>query len=158
MLAAFSLGLPHTPPKTVDETTTLGGHRERLAWLEALKVLRHPFVLVLWIATLLDSFVHNCYFNWTGEFLKSETVGIKGNWVQPVMSIGQITVILTMLILGKVLTRLGWKATMVLGILGVPRALCRLRVFSSVSVADHPDPGDSRHLLCLLLRDCLYLR
>ena len=39
VLAAFSLILPHTPPKTVDETTTLGGHRERLAWLEHLKVL-----------------------------------------------------------------------------------------------------------------------
>jgi MFS family permease len=118
LLAAFSLALPHTPPKKADETTTLGTHRERLAWLEALKVLRHPFILVLWVVTLIDAFVHNCYFNWTGDFLKSEAVGIAGNWVMPVMSIGQIAEILTMLVLGTVLTKLGWKATMITGVLG----------------------------------------
>ncbi len=116
MLAAFSLTLPHTPPKKADES--IGGHRERLAWLEALKLLRHPFILCLWIVTLIDSFVHNCYFNWTAEFLQSDRVGIAGNWVTPVMSIGQIAEILTMFVLGAVLTRLGWKATMIIGVLG----------------------------------------
>jgi MFS family permease len=118
LLAAFSLVLPHTPPKRADEFTTTGGHRERLAWLEALKVLRHPFVFILWVVTLIDAFVHNCYFNWTAVFLQSEKVGIAGNWVTPVMSIGQIAEILTMLVLGAVLTKLGWKATMIVGVLG----------------------------------------
>jgi MFS family permease len=117
LLAAFSLVLPHTPPKRADELGT-GGHRERLAWLEALKVLRHPFLLVLWIVTLIDAFVHNCYFNWTAVFLQSDKVGIPGNWVTPVMSIGQVAEILTMVILGPVLTKLGWKTTMIVGVLG----------------------------------------
>ncbi len=117
LLAAYSLILPHTPPKPVD-TTKVGSHREKLAWLEAIKLLRHPFILVLWLVTLIDAFVHNCYFNWTGEFLQSAQVGIPGNWVTPVMSIGQIAEILTMLVLGTVLTRLGWKATMTVGVLG----------------------------------------
>jgi MFS family permease len=114
VLAAFSLVLPHTPPKPADE----GVHRERLAWLEALKLLRYPFILVLWVVTLIDAFVHNSYFNWTGTFLQSKEVGIPGNWVTPVMSFGQVAEILTMLVLGPVLKELGWKTTMIVGVLG----------------------------------------
>jgi nucleoside transporter len=112
LLAAFSLVLPHTPPKKA----SAGG--ESLAWLEATKLLRHPFVLVLWIVTFLDAFVHNCYFNWTGSFLGSSQVGVPGNWIMPVMSIGQIAEILTMFILGATLKRFGWRTTMIIGILG----------------------------------------
>jgi nucleoside transporter len=112
LLAAFSLVLPHTPPKKV----TAG--ENSLAWLEASKLLRHPFVLVLWVVTFLDSFVHNCYFNWTGTFLGSTQVGIAGNWIMPVMSIGQVAEILTMFILGATLKKLGWRVTMIVGVLG----------------------------------------
>jgi MFS family permease len=113
ILAAFSLALPHTPPKKAG-----AGAAEKLAWLEASKLLKHPFVLVLWIVTFIDSFVHNCYFNWTGQFLGSSQVGIPGNWIMPVMSIGQVAEILTMFILGATLKKLGWRATMIVGILG----------------------------------------
>lgn len=112
-LAAFSLTLPHTPPKKSEE-----GAGESLAFVEAAKLLRLPFVLILWIVTFADSFIHNCYFNWTGRFLGSSVVGIPGNWIMPVMSIGQIAEIGTMAFLGMVLKRLGWRATMVIGILG----------------------------------------
>ena len=112
VLAAFSLALPHTPPKPATSASN------KLAWLEAMRLLRQPFVLVLWLVTFLDAFVHNCYFNWTGTFLSSNQVGIPGNWIMPVMSIGQIAEILTMFILGATLKRLGWKMTMIVGILG----------------------------------------
>lgn len=116
-LAAFSFVLPHTPPKKTSE-----GAAEKFAWLEAMKLLRHPFVLVLWLVTLVDSFVHNCYFNWTGSFLGTPVsaggVGIAGNWIMPVMSVGQVAEMLTMFILGATLKRLGWRATMIMGILG----------------------------------------
>ncbi len=111
-LAAFSLTLPHTPPKKTEEG------ENRLAWVEAGRLLSRPFILVLWLVTFVDAFVHNSYFNWTGTFLGSQTVGIPGNWIMPVMSIGQIAEILTMAILGAVLARLGWRWTMVVGILG----------------------------------------
>ena len=110
LLALFSLTLPHTPPKP---STGVGDDQ---AWLKAMKLLAHPFVLILWVVTCLDSFVHNCYFSWTGRFLP--TVGIPGNWVTPVMSIGQIAEIVTMAILGLFLKRLGWRTTMIIGILG----------------------------------------
>jgi len=119
LLAAFSLTLPHTPPKKADT-----GAVEKLAWLEALKLLKEPFILVLWLVTFVDSFVHNCYFNWAAVFLSASRsgggVGIPGNWIMPVMSIGQVAEILTMFILGATLKRLGWRATMIVGILGYP--------------------------------------
>jgi nucleoside transporter len=116
ILAAFSLTLPHTPPKRVEEGAN------KFAWLESMRLLAVPFILVLWLVTFIDATVHNLYFNWTGRFLGSAVtaggVGIPGNWIMPVMSIGQIAEILTMLVLGVTLKRLGWKATMVIGVLG----------------------------------------
>ena len=115
VLAAFSLTLPHTPPRKA-------GGGAKLAWLEALSLLKHPFVLVLWLVTLVDSFVHNCYFNWTGTFLGTAKadggVGIAAPWITPIMSIGQIAEILTMFVLGTTLKNFGWRTTMIVGILG----------------------------------------
>ncbi len=116
VLAAFSLTLPHTPPKPVK----MGA--DKFAWLEALRLLAAPFILVLWIVTFIDSTVHNLFFNWTGSFLGTAVaaggVGIPGNWIMPVMSIGQIAEITTMAILGVTLKRFGWRTTMIMGILG----------------------------------------
>jgi nucleoside transporter len=115
-LSAYSLMLPHTPPKPA----TAGV--DRLAWVRALRLLRAPFILVLWLVTFVDSTVHNLYFNWTGTFLGTSAaaggVGIPGNWIMPVMSIGQVAEILTMSVLGVTLKRLGWRKTMIFGILG----------------------------------------
>ena len=116
VLAAFSLTLPHTPPKPAETGVS------KLAWLESMKLLGIPFILVLWLVTLLDAGVHNLYFNWTGRFLGTAAeqggVGIPGNWIMPVMSVGQIAEIITMLFLGATLKRLGWRTTMIIGIMG----------------------------------------
>jgi MFS family permease len=116
VLAGFSLTLPHTPPKKVERGA------DKFAWLEALRLLAAPFILVLFIVTFIDSTVHNLFFNWTGSFLGTATaaggVGIPGNWIMPVMSIGQVAEISTMAILGVTLKRLGWRTTMILGIMG----------------------------------------
>ena len=116
VLAGFRLMLPHTPPKKASYGSN------KLAWVEAGRLLQHPFVLVLWLVTLVDAFVHNSYFNWTGSFLGTDVasggVGIPGNWIMPVMSVGQIAEIFTMVFLGATLKGLGWRWTMVIGILG----------------------------------------
>ncbi len=116
-LAAFALTLPRTAAKPA---AAAGG--EKLAWLQALRLLKHPFVLVLWLVTLVDSFVHNCYFSWTGVFLgtakEAGGVGIASNWIAPIMSIGQVAEIGTMFVLGATLKALGWRTTMIIGILG----------------------------------------
>jgi hypothetical protein len=117
LLAAYSFVLPHTPPRKA-----VKGVAEKLAWLEAFRLLKHPFILVLWLVTFVDAFVHNCYFNWTGTFLGTATeaggVGIPGNWIMPIMSIGQVAEIFTMFILGATLKKLGWRTTLIIGILG----------------------------------------
>lgn len=116
MLAAYSLTLPRHP-RAAAAASGAG-----TAWSQAFALLKQPFILVLWLVTLVDSFVHNSYFNWTGQFLgkarEAGGVGIAANWIAPIMSIGQVFEVLTMFILGATLKKLGWKATMVVGILG----------------------------------------
>jgi nucleoside transporter len=111
LLAALSLALPHTPPRPAAERGS------RLAWVEAARLLRHPFVAVLFVVTLCDAAVHQGYFVLTDTFL-TKGIGIPQNWVMPVMSLGQVAEIGTMAVLGLVLKRLGWRATMTIGVLG----------------------------------------
>jgi MFS family permease len=109
-LAAFSLTLPHTPPRR-DQAGI-----DKLAWREAFKLLALPHVLVLFIVTLIDSTIHNGYFVLIGGFLQH--IKMPDNWISAITTIGQVAEIVTMVILGAVLKRLGWKWTMILGILG----------------------------------------
>jgi nucleoside transporter len=112
ILAAYSLTLPHTPPR---RAAGAGG----LAWVKAAKDLSKPFLLVLFVETFLDAMIHNGYFLLAGNFLGDKNAaGIAQKWIMPVMSIGQVAEIATMALLGAVLARLGWKTTMILGILG----------------------------------------
>jgi MFS family permease len=118
ILAGFSLTLPHTPPKRLTPKDDPLGADEgnALAWLEAIKLLRHPFLLVLFIVTFIDATVHDGFFFFGFRYLGK--VGVPSNWIQPAMTIGQISEILTMAILGWVLKNLGWRYTMIIGILG----------------------------------------
>lgn len=93
-------------------------------------MLAMPFIAVLFIVTFFDAAIHQCYFVWTGRYLTS--IGIPGNWVMPVMSIGQIAEIGTMAILGYFLKSLGWKRTMIIGILG---HAVRFGVFAFIPIA-----------------------
>ncbi len=106
-LAAFSLTLPHTPPRKSGD---------KLAWLEAMKLLRVPFILVLFVVTFIDATIHNGYFVTAFGFLAD--VGFKGEHIMLIMSLGQVAEIATMAILGGVLAKLGWRTTMIIGILG----------------------------------------
>ena len=123
-LAVFSLLLPHTPPKPIQ------AGEGKLAWLESMKLLKHPFLIVLFIVTLIDATVHDGFFFFAFDYLGD--VGVPKNWIQAAMSIGQIAEIGTMAFLGLVLKRLGWRYTMIFGILG---HTARFAVFAFL-----PDP------------------
>jgi nucleoside transporter len=105
-LAAFSLTLPRTPPIASAGTS---------APMAAIRLLRDPTMLVLFIVTLMDALVHQCYFQWTSPFLQH--AGLPENWIMPAMSVGQIAEIGSMAVLGMTLARFGWKWTMTLGVL-----------------------------------------
>ncbi len=110
LLAAWSLILPHTPPKQAKPGES------RFAWMESLKLLALPYVLVLFVLTFIDAGVHQGYFVFTGGYLA--TIGVAPNWIMPVMSVGQIAEIGTMAVLGYALKSLGWRWIMAIGILG----------------------------------------
>ena len=110
VLAAYSLMLPHTPPRKNAEGM------DRVAWLKAAKLLGTPYVLILFIVTFIDSTIHNGYFVVIDGFL--QRVGISSNMSMVVSSIGQVAEILTMVALGLVLKKLGWKTTLIIGIFG----------------------------------------
>jgi hypothetical protein len=111
ILAAISPTLPHTPPKPATG-------QDSFAALKAARLLKYPFIAVLFLVTFIDAAVHQSFFYWTASFLKSPEVGVPPNWVPAVMKIGQIAEILTMLILGYVLKTFGWRTTMIFGVLG----------------------------------------
>jgi len=115
LLAVYSLGLPHTPPKPATG-------QDSLAWVKAMRFLKKPFIAVLFLVTFIDAAVHQSFFFWTFTFLGPKgdggVVDIPANWVGPVMKIGQIAEVLTMLVLGYVLKTFGWRTTMIFGVLG----------------------------------------
>lgn len=108
IMAAFCLLLPNTPPSPNEGSS--------FAPLEAIKLLAIPSILVLFIVTFFDSLVHYCYFFWTSRYLG--TLGLKENWIAAAMSVGQVMEIVAMAMLGFLLKNLGWRKTMILGILG----------------------------------------
>jgi nucleoside transporter len=106
-LSAFSLALPHTPPST--------DRGEPFAPFEAIKLLARPSLLILFIVTFFDSLVHYAYYFWTSRYLQS--IGLPENWIAPAMSIGQVMEVVAMAMLGRIIKRLGWRKTMIFGIL-----------------------------------------
>jgi len=108
LLAAYCLTLPHTPPAK-DDTASF-------APLEAMRLLAIPSIAILFVVTFFDSLTHYGYFFWTGPYL--ESLGLSENWIPAAMSVGQIMEIPAMAVLGWFLKRLGWRKTMMIGILG----------------------------------------
>ncbi len=99
------LALPRTPPKREAENP--------LAFAKAFALLKHPGFLVVTIAALPISMIHQVYFFRTGPFL--EAIGFKLAHVGPVMSIGQFSEIAFLAMLGLLLLRLGYRWTLALG-------------------------------------------
>ncbi len=126
VLAAFSLTLPHTPPRR--DVSGL----DRFAWIKAFRLLAVPYILLLFVVTLIDATIHNGYFVLISEFLQN-AVGIPANWVMAVTTIGQVAEIVAMLVLGRVLFALGWRWTMVIGILGHAARFAIFAFFGSES-------------------------
>ena len=111
LMAAFSLTLPHTPPNKAAD-----GAGDGIALFKALRLLAVPHIMILYVVTLIDATIHNGYFVLVDQYLTD--IGFPANWNMVVMSLGQVAEIAAMIILGGVLAKLGWKWTMVIGVMG----------------------------------------
>lgn len=125
-LAAYSLTLPHTPPRK--DAVGL----DRFAWLRAARLLAVPHVAVLFAAILVDAIIHNGYFVVIDGFLQQ--IGISARMTMVVSSLSQIAEIVTMLLLGLVLRKLGWKWTLIAGVCG---QVARFSVFALFGTPEH---------------------
>ncbi len=103
---AFCFLLPNTPPKA-DAVETL-------AFKKAFNLFSNKSFLVLVLASLGVSIIHQIYFLQTGPFLSY--IGIQDSSIGPAMTIGQFAEIITMAYLGFFLKRLGFKKVITIGI------------------------------------------
>jgi hypothetical protein len=108
VMALYALTLPYTPPKR------RGG---KFAPAVVVGMLKHRNFLVLVLVTFFIAIVHNYHFLWNSPFLKSalRSAGIEGAYEQRISSIGQISEVLVMALLGMAIVRLGFKRVMVVG-------------------------------------------
>jgi nucleoside transporter len=103
--AAFFL--PSTPP--------LKTRQNRLAFAKAFALLKHPGFLIVTLVSLPIAMIHQVYFIRTGPFI--EYLGFAKAHVGPILSIGQVSEIFFLAILGFLLSHLGYKLTLALGCL-----------------------------------------
>lgn len=132
VMAVYCLTLPRTPPERRDD--------RRYAPGAVIGMLRVRYFLVLVVITFLIAMVHKFYFVWNSPFLRA--VLDSGDWrgagEQSLSSIGQICELVVMALLGLMISRLGFKRTMVIG--AVAYAL-RCVLFAMVFAGDLPFGG-----------------
>lgn len=103
--ALFCLTLPHTPPKK-DAV-------EKLAFKKAFGLLSERSFLVLVLASLPISIIHQVYFLQTPPFLSH--LGLADSQIGPAMTIGQFSEIIIMALLGGMLARVGFRTVITIG-------------------------------------------
>jgi len=87
----------------------------RLIPMESIRVLMKPQVLLISGVSLIIGIIDRYYYFGTALFLKH--LGYSEATIMPMMSLGQIAEIVAMCILARMLTRLGTKRTLLLGLL-----------------------------------------
>jgi hypothetical protein len=109
LMAVYSLTLPATPPPSKDARD--------FAPVKVVGLLRRRNFLVLVLVSFGIAIVHNYFFVWNSPFLKEVLAqgGVKGAWEQRISSIGQVAEVAVMTILGLMISRLGFKWTMAIG-------------------------------------------
>ncbi len=122
--AAFALmGLyALTLPVVATESTRDG----RVSPWRSVAVLTRPSLAVLCLITFLTALLNMFYITWMSPYLSQ--IGFSDGWILPLLSIGQMSEIVVMGILGRFLARLGLKGTLLLGLL---MQVVRFAVFSS---------------------------
>ena len=117
----FCFMLPNTPPKK-DAV-------EKLAFKKAFALFNQTSFIILVVASLTVSIIHQIYFLQTGPFLSS--IGLKDSQIGPAMTVGQFAEIAAMAYLGFFLKRFGFRKVIFLGVLAYA---ARYAVFGTVTL------------------------
>lgn len=105
VLAAYSFSLPRSHVQATDRSTFM--------YWNALKVFLQPGLILLCVLTFINSMVHQFYYFGMSPFLNQ--MGYRSSYIMPAMSIGQISEVFVLGLLGACLTRLGIKRAMIIG-------------------------------------------
>ncbi len=106
-LGAYALTLPNAGKRIRGKIS--------LVPMESIRVLLQPQVLLIAGISLFIGIIDRYYYFGTALFLKHR--GFSEANIMPIMSLGQIAEIVAMCILARLLTRLGTKRTLLLGLL-----------------------------------------
>ncbi len=99
--------LPATPPSP---------NAEGAASLKAVKLLKNPAFLVVFITCFPIAVIHMWYFIWTSTYLAS--TGIADRNIMPMMMVGQLSELFVLgIVAGFLVKKWGLKVTMIVGIL-----------------------------------------
>ena len=116
ILGIFSFSLPKTPPKTVGKASI-----SDILGLEAIKLLANRNFLLFFIASILICIPLAFYYQHAGQYLGEIKASIRflGKEIGPagMMTIGQMSEVLFMLLLPFFFKRFGFKKTLLVGML-----------------------------------------
>ena len=107
ILAIYALFIPRAHVRS----EKVGG---LFSW-EAIRVFARPGMLLLCVLTFVNSMVHQFYYLGMSPFLSQ--IGFANRIIMPAMSLGQVSEVIILGMLGGFLTRWGMKRTMVIGAL-----------------------------------------
>ncbi len=125
VMGVYCLTLPHTPPQ---------GRVQDYAPGIVVRMLRHRDFLVLVVVSFLVAIAHNFVVLWFSPFMRD--ILDSGGWgalEQRISSVGQICELVVLATLGLMLKSLGFKRTMLLGLIAY---LVRCLLFASVFYFD----------------------
>ncbi|MFO1492519.1 MAG: MFS transporter [Kiritimatiellia bacterium] len=108
LCGAFSLTLPHTPPRKTGADVSIGD----LLGLDALALLKKPSFAVFILCMFLICIPLYFYFVMTGIYLTE----LKWTGVAGKMTLGQVADVVTLSLMPFILKRLGYKKTILMGI------------------------------------------
>ena len=107
VLALYALSLPRACPLKRDAPV-------RIIPRESLAVFVQPKILLVALLSLLVAVVDHYYYFGMAPFMRH--IGFSDAAIMPIMSIGQGAEVVTMALLGWILSRIGYKAVLALGI------------------------------------------
>jgi nucleoside transporter len=110
---------------------------------QAFRLLPNRAFLVAFLASLPIAIVHQYHFVWNAPFLKA--AGLPEDWIGRVSSVGQFFEIFVLIFLGYMVTRLGFKATLTIGIMAY---LARNAIFAFVGSVPVLIAAQALHGLC----------